>query len=176
MAPVSRGTGGERPLGADVLPVAFIDDSRGLQGSSINGIGLRSERSAGMIADDGVNIVLSRCRRCRASAASTRSAARRARADRAGHQDIVGGRATVGDIREVDTSILGRDPYRRRKAVRHLCARQGDHGRRRGRLHRVGLCRQIVRLNPSHFVLFEMSGWRSTTSTASSGHWSRMNS
>jgi FlaA1/EpsC-like NDP-sugar epimerase len=145
-------------------PVAFIDDSKGLQGSSINGIEVCApEDLPALIADDGVNTVL----------LALPSLSRRRRQEilhalepLAVHvqtvpdiQDIVGGRATVGrhPRGRYERSAWPRSRPSAGGAVRHLCARQGDHGHWRGRLDRVGALPADRPPEPSRLVLFEMS-------------------
>jgi FlaA1/EpsC-like NDP-sugar epimerase len=145
-------------------PIAFVDDSKGLQGSSINGIEVFSpDDLSSLIADQAINTVL--------LALPSLSRRRRQEILRALEplevhvqtvpdiSDIVSGRATVADIREVDThDLLGRDPVPPREDLFGTCIRSkvvmitGAGGS-------IGseLCRQIIRLNPARLVLFEMS-------------------
>ena len=133
------------PLGSGrYYAVAFVDDSKGLHGSSINGIEVFGpEDLPSLIADDGVNTVL----------LALPSLSRRRRQEilrslepLAVHvqtvpdiADIVTGRATVGDIREVDThDLLGRDPVTPQEELfRDLRTRQGRHGDWRRRFDRL---------------------------------------
>jgi UDP-N-acetylglucosamine 4,6-dehydratase len=145
-------------------PVAFIDDSRGLQGSSINGIEVFSpDELPTLIAEEGVNTVLlalpSLSRRRRQEILHTLEPLEVHVQTVPDISDIVTGRATVEDIREVDTNdLLGRDPVPPREELFGTCIR-GRVVMVTGAGGSIGaeLCRQIARLGPSRIVLFEMS-------------------
>ena len=145
-------------------PMAFIDDSKGLQGSSINGIEVFApDDLPSLIAEQSVNTVLlalpSLSRRRRHEILRTLEPLEVHVQTVPDISDIVSGRATVADIREVDTNdLLGRDPVPPREELFGTCIRSkvvmvtGAGGS-------VGseLCRQIIRLHPARLVLFEMS-------------------
>jgi FlaA1/EpsC-like NDP-sugar epimerase len=150
--------------GGRYYPVAFIDDSKGLHGSSINGIEVfGADELPRLIADEGVNTVL----------LALPSSSRRRRQEilhalepLAVHvqtvpdiSDIVTGRATVEDIQEVDAQdLLGRDPVSPRVELFHACVR-GKSVMVTGAGGSIGseLSRQIARLAPIRVILFEMS-------------------
>lgn len=74
-------------------------------------------------------------------------------------KDIVSGKASVDEIQEVEvTDLLGRDPVPPNPELMRACV-SGKSVMVTGAGGSIGaeLCRQIIRLNPSRLVLFELS-------------------
>jgi len=145
-------------------PVIFVDDKKSLQGSSINGIRVYApEALPELVRRHQLERIL----------LAIPSASRRRRREiltqveplglhvqtMPNLQDLISGRAHFDELREVDVAdLLGRDPVPPRPALFGACIRDkcvlvtgagGSIG--------AELCRQIIRLNPSRLVLFEMS-------------------
>ncbi|HYL72525.1 MAG TPA: nucleoside-diphosphate sugar epimerase/dehydratase, partial [Candidatus Dormibacteraeota bacterium] len=150
--------------GPDFEPVAFIDDKRSLQGSSINGVRVYGPEE---LPD------LVRQRRIDRILLAIPSASRRRRREiltalepLAVHvqslpnlSDLIAGKAQISELRDVDVSdLLGRDPVPPRPKLFGTCIR-GKCVLVTGAGGSIGseLCRQIVRLGPTRLVLFEMS-------------------
>jgi FlaA1/EpsC-like NDP-sugar epimerase len=150
--------------GPDFDPVAFIDDKKSLQGSSINGI-----RVFG--ADSLKELV--RQRRIDRILLALPSASRRRRREiltaleplgvhvqsLPNLSDLISGKAQFNELCDVDVGdLLGRDPVPPRPKLFGSCIR-GKCVLVTGAGGSIGseLCRQLVRLGPSRLVLFEMS-------------------
>jgi FlaA1/EpsC-like NDP-sugar epimerase len=150
--------------GPDFEPVAFIDDKRSLQGSSINGVRVFGPEA---LPD------LVRQRRIDRILLAIPSASRRRRREiltaleplsvhvqsLPNLSDLIAGKAQISELRDVDVSdLLGRDPVPPRPKLFGSCIR-GKCVLVTGAGGSIGseLCRQIVRLGPTRLVLFEMS-------------------
>jgi FlaA1/EpsC-like NDP-sugar epimerase len=150
--------------GPDFEPVAFIDDKRSLQGSSINGVRVYGPEE---LPD------LVRQRRIDRILLAIPSASRRRRREiltaleplsvhvqsLPNLSDLIAGKAQISELRDVDVSdLLGRDPVPPRPKLFGSCIR-GKCVLVTGAGGSIGseLCRQIVRLGPTRLVLFEMS-------------------
>jgi FlaA1/EpsC-like NDP-sugar epimerase len=150
--------------GPDFEPVAFIDDKKSLQGSSINGVRVYSpETLSDLVRQRHIDRIL----------LAMPSATRRRRREILTQleplgvhvqslpnlADLISGRAQINDLCDVDVSdLLGRDPVPPRQKLFGSCIR-GKCVLVTGAGGSIGseLCRQIVRLGPSRLVLFEMS-------------------
>jgi FlaA1/EpsC-like NDP-sugar epimerase len=150
--------------GPDVVPVAFIDDKKSLQGSSVSGVRVYG-------SDDLKELV--RHRRIDRILIAMPSLSRRRRREilaalepLGAHvqslpnlSDLLEGKAQLSELRDVDVGdLLGRDPVPPKPKLFGSCI----HGKCvlvTGAGGSIGseLCRQIIRLNPSRLVLFEMS-------------------
>jgi FlaA1/EpsC-like NDP-sugar epimerase len=145
-------------------PVAFVDDSRSLQGSLVNGVEVFAPSwLPRLIRDEGVDTVLlalpSLSRRRRQEILRSLEPLSIHVQTVPDIADIVTGRATVDDIRDVDVNdLLGRDPVPPNERLLDACIR-GKAVMVTGAGGSIGteLCRQIVRLSPAKLVLFEMS-------------------
>jgi FlaA1/EpsC-like NDP-sugar epimerase len=150
--------------GPDFHPVAFIDDKKSLQGSSINGIAVYGPEA---LQD------LVRRRRIDRILLAMPSTSRRRRREILTEleplgvhvqslpnlSDLISGRAQINELRDVEVSdLLGRDPVPPRPRLFGSCIR-GKCVLVTGAGGSIGseLCRQIIRLDPSRLVLFEMS-------------------
>lgn len=150
--------------GPDFQPVAFIDDKKSLQGSSINGLTVfGSEVLPQLVREREIERIL----------LAIPSASRRRRREiltaleplgvyvqSLPHlTDIIAGKAHIDELRDVDVGdLLGRDavppnPRLFGSCVRGKCVLVTGAGGSIG----SELCRQIMRLTPSRLVLFEMS-------------------
>jgi FlaA1/EpsC-like NDP-sugar epimerase len=150
--------------GPDFQPVAFIDDKKSLQGSSINGIGVYGPEALQELV---------RRRRIDRILLALPSTSRRRRREiltaleplgvhvqsLPNLSDLISGDAQISELRDVDVSdLLGRDPVPPRPKLFGSCIR-GKCVLVTGAGGSIGseLCRQIVRLDPARLVLFEMS-------------------
>jgi FlaA1/EpsC-like NDP-sugar epimerase len=150
--------------GPDFHPVAFIDDKKSLQGSSINGIAIYGPESLQELV---------RRRRIDRILLAMPSVSRRRRREILTQleplgvhvqslpnlSDLISAKAQINELRDVDVSdLLGRDPVPPRPklfdaSIRGKCVLVTGAGGSIG----SELCRQILRLGPSRLVLFEMS-------------------
>jgi FlaA1/EpsC-like NDP-sugar epimerase len=148
--------------GRDWWPVAFIDDKRALHGSLIHGVEVFGP-------DELATIV--RNRRVRGVLLAIPSASRRRKQEILSMlephglhvrtipdlADIVAGRASLSEVREVDVAdLLGRDQVPPDPRLFDACIR-GKSVLVTGAGGSIGseLCRQIIRLQPSRIVLYE---------------------
>jgi FlaA1/EpsC-like NDP-sugar epimerase len=150
--------------GQQFSPVAFVDDSKSLQGNVVAGFEVFTPREMSeLISDEGVTAVLlalpSLSRRRRQEILNELEPLGVRVQTVPDFSDIIAGSATVEDIRDVDANdLLGRDPIAPNEALLDACIRNkvvmvsGAGGS-------IGseLCRQIVRLGPVRLVLLEMS-------------------
>ena len=150
--------------GPDFEVVAFVDDKKNLQGSSINGLRVHStEALPGLVRALRVERIL---------LAMPSASRRRRREILTGLEslgvhvqslphlsDLIAGKAHIDELRDVDVSdLLGRDavppnPRLFGSCIRGKCVLVTGAGGSIG----SELCRQILRLSPSRLVLFEMS-------------------
>jgi FlaA1/EpsC-like NDP-sugar epimerase len=150
--------------GPDFRPVAFVDDKKALQGSSIHGIRVYD---ADLLPD------LVRQHRIDRILIAMPTASRRRRREvivqleplgihvqsMPNLSDLISGKAQINELREVDVAdLLGRDPVPPKPKLSGSCI-SGKCVLVTGAGGSIGseLCRQIVRLSPSRLVLFEMS-------------------
>jgi FlaA1/EpsC-like NDP-sugar epimerase len=150
--------------GPDFEPVAFIDDKKSLQGSSINGLTVFGlEVLPQMVREQQIERIL----------LAMPSASRRRRREiltaleplglhvqSLPHlTDLIAGKARIDELRDVDVGdLLGRDPVPPNprlfgSCVRNKCVLVTGAGGSIG----SELCRQIMQLSPARLVLFEMS-------------------
>jgi len=150
--------------GPDFHPVAFIDDKKSLQGSSINGVRV--------YAPESLHELVRRRRVDRILLALPSTSRRRRREILTALEplgvhvqslpnlsDLIAGRAQINELRDVEVSdLLGRDPVPPRPKLSGSCIR-GKCVLVTGAGGSIGseLCRQIIRLDPARLVLFEMS-------------------
>ncbi|MBS0418998.1 MAG: polysaccharide biosynthesis protein [Proteobacteria bacterium] len=150
--------------GPDFEPVAFIDDKKSLQGSSINGLTVFGlDALPNMVRQMRIERIL----------LAMPSASRRRRREiltaleplglhvqSLPHlSDLIAGKAHIDEVRDVDVSdLLGRDPVPPNPRLFGSCIR-GKCVLVTGAGGSIGseLCRQILQLSPSRLVLFEMS-------------------
>jgi len=145
-------------------PVAFVDDSRSLQGSLVNGIEVFAPSSLPtLIRQEDVNTVLlalpSLSRRRRKEILQSLETLSIHVQTVPDIFDIVTGRANVEAFRDVDANdLLGRDPVPLTEHLIDACIR-GKNVMVTGAGGSIGsqLCRQIMRQGPKRVVLFEMS-------------------
>ena len=145
-------------------PVAFVDDSRSLQGSLVNGIEVFAPSSLPtLIRQEDVNTVLlalpSLSRRRRKEILQSLERLSIHVQTVPDIFDIVTGRANVEAFRDVDANdLLGRDPVPLTEHLIDACIR-GKNVMVTGAGGSIGsqLCRQIMRQGPKRLVLFEMS-------------------
>jgi FlaA1/EpsC-like NDP-sugar epimerase len=150
--------------GPDFEPVAFIDDKKSLQGSSINGLTVFGlDVLPQMVRQQQIDRIL----------LAMPSASRRRRREiltaleplglhvqSLPHlTDLIAGKARIDELRDVDVGdLLGRDPVPPNPRLFSSCIR-GKCVLVTGAGGSIGseLCRQIMQLSPSRLVLFEMS-------------------
>src|SRR5579864_2231025 len=150
--------------GPDFEPVAFIDDKKSLQGSSINGLTVFGpDVLPQLVREQQIDRIL----------LAMPSASRRRRREiltaleplgvhvqsLPNLSDLISGRAQFNELCDVDVGdLLGRDPVPARPKLFGACIR-GKCVLVTGAGGSIGseLCRQIVRLDPARLVLFEMS-------------------
>ena len=150
--------------GPDFEPVAFIDDKKSLQGSSINGMRVYdSDSLPRLVRQHRIDRVL----------LAMPSATRRRRREILAQleplgvhvqslpnlSDLISGKAQISELCDVDVGdLLGRDPVPPQATLFGSCIR-GKCVLVTGAGGSIGaeLCRQIIRLSPSRLVLFEMS-------------------
>ena len=150
--------------GSDYEPVAFIDDKKSLQGSSINGVRVYPAEALPALV---------RARRIDRILLAMPATPRRRRREILTQleplgvhvqslpnlSDLIAGKAQINEFCDVDVAdLLGRDPVPPKPRLFGSCIR-GKCVLVTGAGGSIGseLCRQIVRLNPSRLVLFEMS-------------------
>jgi len=150
--------------GPDFEPVAFIDDKKSLQGSSINGLRVFGPDVLPQLVRqhqiDRVLLAMPSASRRRRREILTSLEPLGLHVQSLPHlSDLIGGKARLDELREVEVSdLLGRDPVPPNPRLFGSCIRNkvvlvtGAGGS-------IGseLCRQILRLSPSRLVLFEMS-------------------
>jgi len=150
--------------GPDFEPVAFVDDKKSLQGNSINGIRVYApEVLPELVRERRIDRILL------AMPATPRRRRREiltALEPLAVHvqslpnlSDLISGRAQINELQDVEVSdLLGRDPVPPRPKLFGSCIR-GKCVLVTGAGGSIGseLCRQIIRLDPTRLVLFEMS-------------------
>jgi FlaA1/EpsC-like NDP-sugar epimerase len=150
--------------GPDFEPVAFIDDKKSLQGSSINGLAV--------YGPEALQELVRRRRIDRILLAMPSTSRRRRREILTALEplgvhvqslpnlsDLISGKAQFNELCDVDVSdLLGRDPVPPRPKLFGSCIR-GKCVLVTGAGGSIGseLCRQIIRLDPTRLVLFEMS-------------------
>jgi FlaA1/EpsC-like NDP-sugar epimerase len=145
-------------------PIAFIDDNSSLHGSTINGLEVFPLRSLpDLVRDEGVAAVLlalpSQSRRRRQEILKAIEPLSLLVQTVPDYGDILAGHARVEDVRDVDAGdLLGRDPVPPNARLLDACI----HGKVvmvTGAGGSIGseLCRQIIRLQPTQLLLFEMS-------------------
>jgi FlaA1/EpsC-like NDP-sugar epimerase len=146
------------------LPIAFIDDNESLHQSIVSGIEVFGPNQLReLVADEDISAILlalpSQSRRRRQQILKTLEPLGVLVQTVPDFADIVAGKATVADVRDVDTGdLLGRDAVPPNEALLDACIHNkvvmvsgcgGSIGSE--------LCRQILRLGPARLVLFEMS-------------------
>ncbi|HEX7114303.1 MAG TPA: nucleoside-diphosphate sugar epimerase/dehydratase [Steroidobacter sp.] len=150
--------------GAQYLPVAFVDSDTRLQGSVVAGIKVYPPSELeDLIRSKGISSVLLAMP---SSSRRQRQAILKSLEDLPVHvrtvpdiSDIVGGYATVTELREVDANdLLGREPVAPNEALLGACSR-GKVVMVSGAGGSIGseLCRQIIHLGPTTLVLVEVS-------------------
>ena len=145
-------------------PIAFIDDNTSLQGSTINGLEVFPARALpDLVRNEGVAAVLlalpSQSRRRRQEILKSIEPLSLLVQTVPDYGDILSGNARVEDVRDVDAGdLLGRDSVPPNARLLDACI-AGKVVMVTGAGGSIGseLCRQIVRLQPSQLLLFEMS-------------------
>ena len=145
-------------------PIAFIDDSRSLQGSTINGLEVfAADELPNLVRDEGVAAVFlalpSQTRRRRQEILKAIEPLNLLVQTVPDYSDILAGHARVEDVRDVDAGdLLGRDAVPPNARLLGACI-QSKVVMVTGAGGSIGseLCRQIIRLRPAQLLLFEMS-------------------
>jgi FlaA1/EpsC-like NDP-sugar epimerase len=145
-------------------PVAFIDDKKALQGSSINGIRVHPFEALPKLVRrhsiDRVLLAMPSVTRRRRREILTKLEPLGVHVQTLPNlSDLISGKAQISELRDVDVSdLLGRDPVPPKPKLFGSCIR-GKCVLVTGAGGSIGseLCRQIIRLEPSRLVLFEMS-------------------
>jgi FlaA1/EpsC-like NDP-sugar epimerase len=150
--------------GPDYEPVAFIDDKKSLQGSSINGVRVYGSESLPKLVRqhriDRILLAMPSVTRRRRREILTQLEPLGVHVQSLPNlSDLIAGKAEINELCDVDVSdLLGRDPVPPRPKLFGSCIR-GKCVLVTGAGGSIGseLCRQIVRLEPTRLVLFEMS-------------------
>lgn len=150
--------------GRGFTPAVFVDDSRVLQGSVINGIEVRSPMELPSLVQDleitRVLLAVPSVSRRRRQKILKRLESLAVRVQTMPDiSDLISGRARVDEIREVDVAdLLGRDPVPPNVKLLDACIRD-KNVLVTGAGGSIGseLCRQIIELSPERLVLFEIS-------------------
>ncbi len=150
--------------GRGFTPAVFVDDSRVLQGSVINGIEVRSPVDLPSLVQDleitRVLLAVPSVSRRRRQKILTRLESLAIRVQTMPDiSDLISGRARVDEIQEVDVAdLLGRDPVPPNEKLLDACIR-GKNVMVTGAGGSIGaeLCRQIIELSPQRLLLFELS-------------------
>ena len=146
------------------FPTAFVDDNPSLHGGIVNGVEIVApDKLPQLIVDEDISTVLlavpSQSRRRRQEILKRLEGLAVHVKTVPDVADIVAGRATVEDIRDVDVGdLLGRDPVPPDTRLLDGCI-QGKVVMVTGAGGSIGseLCRQIALLNPSRLLLVEIS-------------------
>ena len=150
--------------GPDFEPVAFVDDKKNLQGSSINGLRVHATEALPILVRtleiDRILLAMPSASRRRRREILTGLEQLGVHVQSLPHlSDLIAGKAHIDELRDVDVSdLLGRDavppnPRLFGSCIRGKCVLVTGAGGSIG----SELCRQIMRLAPSRLVLFEMS-------------------
>jgi len=150
--------------GPDFEPVAFIDDKKSLQGSSINGLtvfGLDAlPQMVRQMRIERILLAMPSASRRRRREILTALEPLGLHVQSLPHlSDLIGGKARIDEVHDVDVSdLLGRDPVPPNprlfgSCIRNKCVLVTGAGGSIG----SELCRQILQLSPTRLVLFEMS-------------------
>ncbi len=150
--------------GRGFTPAVFVDDSRVLQGSVINGIEVRSPVELPSLVQDleitRVLLAVPSVSRRRRQKILKRLESLAIRVQTMPDiSDLISGRARVDEIQEVDVAdLLGRDPVPPNEKLLDACIRD-KNVLVTGAGGSIGaeLCRQIIDLSPQRLVLFEIS-------------------
>ena len=150
--------------GPDFLPVAFIDDRKSLQGSSVSGVRVHAaENLAELVRHKRIDRILlampSTPRRRRLEILTTLEPLGVHVQTLPNLSDLISGKAQINELSDVDVSdLLGRDPVPPKAKLAGSCI-AGKSVLVTGAGGSIGseLCRQIIRLSPLRMVLFEMS-------------------
>jgi FlaA1/EpsC-like NDP-sugar epimerase len=150
--------------GPDYEPVAFIDDKKSQQGSSISGVRVHSFEALPKLVRrhsiDRVLLAMPTVTRRRRREILTRLEPLGVHVQSLPNlSDLISGRAQINELCDVDVSdLLGRDAVPPKPRLFGSCIR-GKCVLVTGAGGSIGseLCRQIIRLSPSRLVLFEMS-------------------
>jgi len=150
--------------GPDFMPVAFFDDKKSLQGSSINGLRVFApEKLARVVREQQIERILlampSASRRRRREILTALEPLGLHVQSLPQLTDLIDGKARIDELQDVDVAdLLGRDPVPPNPRLFASCIR-GKCVLVTGAGGSIGseLCRQIMRLAPSRLVLFEVS-------------------
>ncbi|HEY3784182.1 MAG TPA: nucleoside-diphosphate sugar epimerase/dehydratase [Steroidobacteraceae bacterium] len=150
--------------GPDFEPVAFVDDKKALQGSSINGLTVFAPEVLPQLVRerqiDRVLLAMPSASRRRRREILTSIEPLGLHVQSLPHlTDLIAGKARIDELRDVDVGdLLGRDPVPPNPRLFGSCVR-GKCVLVTGAGGSIGseLCRQILHLGPSRLVLFEMS-------------------
>ncbi len=150
--------------GPDFEPVAFVDDKKSLQGSSINGLTVFGPDVLPQLVReqqiDRILLAMPSASRRRRREILTALEPLGVHVQSLPHlTDLIAGKARIDEVRDVEVSdLLGRDPVPPNPRLFGSCIR-GKCVLVTGAGGSIGseLCRQIVQLSPSRLVLFEMS-------------------
>jgi len=150
--------------GPDYEPVAFIDDKKSLQGSSIGGLRVYGFESLPRLVRqyriDRILLAMPAASRRRRREILTQLEPLGVRVQSLPNlADLISGKAQISELCDVDVGdLLGRDAVPPKPRLFGSCIR-GKCVLVTGAGGSIGseLCRQIIRLNPSRLVLFEMS-------------------